>query len=78
MTENVLRYNYDITVKEKYYMTKKEMFEALEEEQRNAQEKNHALILTSKGYENRSFFDAFTTENFPITSLGYIFALRRY
>ena len=62
MTENLLRYNYDITVKEKYYMTQEEMFEVLAEEQRNAQDKNHALILTSKGYENRSFFDAFTTE----------------
>ncbi len=60
MTETLLHYNYDITVKEKYYMTQEEMFEELEEEQRNAQDKNYALILTSKGHNNMSYFDAFT------------------
>ena len=60
MTEKILNYNYDITVKEKYYMTQEEAFAFMEAEQKKAQDKNHALILTSKGYHNKSFFDAFT------------------
>ncbi len=62
MTENVLRYNYDITFKERYYITKKDAFTILSEEQKNAQDKNHALILTGKGYNNMSYFDAFSAE----------------
>ena len=62
MTKNILHYNYTTTVREMYDLTKEEASKILEEEKRVANEKNHALILTSKGYENKSFFDAFTPE----------------
>ena len=62
MTKNLLHYNYATTVREIYDLTKEEASKILEEEKRVANEKNHALILTSKGYENKSFFDAFTPE----------------
>lgn len=62
MTENILNYNYDITFTERYYMTQEEVFAFMEAEQKKAQDKNHALILTSKGYNNMSYFDAFTAE----------------
>ncbi len=62
MTENLLRYNYDITVKERYYMTKDEALAVIKDEQEKAQAKNHALIMTGKGNENKSFFDAFAPQ----------------
>ena len=62
MTENLLRYNYDITVKERYYMTNDEALLVVKDEQEKAQAKNHALILTGKGNENKSFFDAVTAQ----------------
>ena len=62
MTENLLRYNYDITFNERYYMTKDEALSAIEKEQKKAQDKNHALMLTGKGNENKSFFDAFAAK----------------
>ena len=60
MTENLLHYIYDTTVREIYDLTKEEASKILEEEKNTAKGKNHALILTGKGYENKSFFDAFT------------------
>ena len=62
MTQNKLHYNYDTTVREIYDLTKEEASKILEEEKNVANEKNHALILTGKGYENKSFFDAFTPD----------------
>lgn len=62
MTENLLHYNYDTTVREIYDLTKEEASKILEEERVCANEKNHALILTSKGCENKSFFDAFASD----------------
>ena len=62
MTKKLLHYTYDTTVREIYDLTKEEASKILEEEKNVANEKNHALILTSKGCENKSFFDAFTPE----------------
>lgn len=62
MTERTLNYNYDVTVNERYYMKQEEAVAFVEAEQKKAFEKNHALIMTGKGYENRSFFDAFTAK----------------
>lgn len=62
MTKKLLHYTYDTTVREIYDLTKEEASKILEEEKNVANEKNHALILTSKGYENKSFFDAFTPD----------------
>ena len=62
MTERTLNYNYDITFCERYYMTNEEALTLIEKEQKRAYNKNHALILTGKGYENKSFFDAFASK----------------
>jgi len=62
MVENILRYNYDVKVCEKYYMTKEEALAVIREEMKAAQKKNHAVILTGKLKEDVSFFDAFTAE----------------
>ena len=62
MTKNTLHYNYNATVREIYDLTREEASKILEEEKEYANQKNHALILTSKGYENKSFFDAFTPD----------------
>jgi len=68
MTQKELHYNYDTTVREIYDLTHDEAFAALEEEKEQANKKNHVLILTGKGYENKSFFDAYSasklTHNF--------------
>ena len=62
MVENILRYNYDITVCEKYYMSRKEAFAVIYEEKEKAKKQNHAVILTGKTKERDSFFDAFTAD----------------
>lgn len=68
MIENILHYNYDTTVREIYDLTHNEAFKVIDDEKESANEKNHALILTGKGYENKSFFDAYSakelTQNF--------------
>ena len=62
MTKNTLHYNYNATVREIYDLTKEKALSIIEKEKNKAREKHHALILTSKGYENNSFFDAFTPD----------------
>ena len=62
MTEKTLNYNYDISFYEQYYMTKQEAFALIEKEQKKAQFTSQALILTGKSYENKSFFDAFSSK----------------
>jgi len=62
MKETILHYNYATEVCERYDMTKEEALAFIEAESESAKMKNFALILTGKGYDNQSFFDACTAE----------------
>jgi len=63
MKENTLHYNYDATVREIYDLTKEEAVEFAEKEQKSATEKNHAIILTGRGYDDKSFFRAYASKS---------------
>jgi len=62
MQETILRYTYATEVRERYDMTEEEAFAFIESEGENAKKKNSALILTGKGFENKSFFDVCAAE----------------
>lgn len=62
MTTNILRYNYNATVREIYDLTKKEALALILHEQNQAKLKNHAVILTSKDCDKKSAFDAYVAE----------------
>ena len=63
MKENTLHYNFDATVREIYDLTKDEAVALAEKEQTSATEKNHAIILTGRGYDNKSFFSAYASKS---------------
>ncbi len=63
MKENTLHYNYNATVREIYDLTKEEAIALAEKEQSSANEKNHAIILTGRGYDNKSFFRAYASKS---------------
>jgi len=63
MKENTLHYNYSATVREIYDLTKDEAIALIKKEQTSATEKSHAIILTGKGKENKSFFKAFASKS---------------
>ena len=62
MKENLLHYNYQTEVCEKYDMTLKEALLVLKSEEEKARQKKHALILTRKDKEQKSFFDAWASK----------------
>ena len=63
MTKNILHYNYNATVREMYDLTKEEALAVVLHEQNQAKLKNYAVVLTSKDCEEKSGFDAYSTEN---------------
>ncbi len=62
MKENILHYTYQTTVHEMYDLTRSEALSIVMSATNKAKEKNHALIMTGKDEEKKSFFDAFTQE----------------
>ena len=61
MKENIMHYNYQTTVREMYDLSRDEALSLVMSEGNKAKEKNHALIMTGKDEEKKSFFDAFTS-----------------
>ena len=62
MTNNILHYNYNATVREIYDLTKEEALALILHEQNQAKLKNRVVILTSKDCDKKSGFDAYSAE----------------
>ena len=60
MKENILHYTYQTTVHEMYDLTRDEASSIVMSEANKTKEINHALIMTGKDEEKKSFFAAFT------------------
>ena len=62
MTKNTLHYNYSATVREIYDLTKEEALAVILSEQNRAKLNNRVVILTCKESNEKSGFEAYSSE----------------